>query len=421
MTVKINPKKSQIIIEKIKNFLDHKKPTTRQLASVIGSCISLFPALPLGKMHYRNLEKEKTKALKLRQGNFNSKLGSPNSLAVQELHWWLQHIPNACRHIHLPKIDFTIYTDASELGWGATDGCFPTEGRWGANEQSHINFLELKAVFLALNRYYESWKGSRHIRIKSDNTTAIAYLNNMGWTVSVKCNILSKKIWELCNENGCWISAEHVPGSHNTVVDYMSRTFNENTEWKLSPFLFQSILQRFQFIADIDLFASYLNKQLSKYVSWHPNPESIGVDAFNMSWSKLKFYAFPPFSLVEKSVSKIIQEKASGIMVIPWWPTQNWFPVMAQSLVDYPIILPQKKATLTLPLHENKSHPLFPKLQLLAIRLSGKQWEIETFRRKLWTSSVSPGETQQHLNMKGYSDSGKTIAAKGVLIPLLQM
>ena len=44
MAVKINPKKSQIIIEKIKNFLDHKKPKTRQLASVIGSYISLFPA-----------------------------------------------------------------------------------------------------------------------------------------------------------------------------------------------------------------------------------------------------------------------------------------------------------------------------------------------------------------------------------------
>ena len=42
--------------------------------------------------------------------------------------------------------------------------------------------------------------------------------------------------------------------------------------------------------------------------------------------------------------------------------------------------LPQKKATLTLP---SKSHPLFPKLQLLAICLLGKQWEIEAFRRKL--------------------------------------
>ena len=67
-----------------------------------------------------------------------------------------------------------------QVNWGATDGCFPIGKRWEANEQSHTNFLELKAVFSALNRYYKSWKGSRHIKIKSDNTTAIAYLNNMG-------------------------------------------------------------------------------------------------------------------------------------------------------------------------------------------------------------------------------------------------
>ena len=86
-------------------------------------------------------------------------------------------------------------------------------------------------------------------------------------------------MWELCNENGCWISADHVPGSHKTVADYMSRTFNENTEWKLSPSLFQIILQRFRFFANIDFFASYLNKELSNYVSWRPDPESVGVDA----------------------------------------------------------------------------------------------------------------------------------------------
>ena len=94
---------------------------------------------------------------------------------------------------------------------------------------------------------------------------------------------------------------------------------------------------------------------------------------------------------------------------------------MTQSLVDYPIIIPKKKAKLTLPLHENKSHALFTKFQLLAIPLSGKQWEIETFQRKLSTLSVSPGETQRHLDMKGYSESEKAIEAKGLLIPLLQI
>ena len=51
-------------MEKIKNFLDHQKSTTRQLAPVIGSCISFFPALLLDKLHYRSLEKEKTKSIK---------------------------------------------------------------------------------------------------------------------------------------------------------------------------------------------------------------------------------------------------------------------------------------------------------------------------------------------------------------------
>ena len=83
MTVKINPIERQIIMEKIKNFLDHQKPTTRQLSSVIGSCISLFLALSLGKIYYRNLEEKKTTVLKLNQGNFNSKLRTLNSSTVQ--------------------------------------------------------------------------------------------------------------------------------------------------------------------------------------------------------------------------------------------------------------------------------------------------------------------------------------------------
>ena len=84
-------------------------------------------------------------------------MGTLNSVAVQELHWWIQNSPKACRHIHLPKHDFTIYTDASKLGWRAIDGCFPVGERWQINEQSYINFYKLKVVFLPLIRYYESW------------------------------------------------------------------------------------------------------------------------------------------------------------------------------------------------------------------------------------------------------------------------
>ena len=38
--------------------------------------------------------------------------------------------PHARRNLHLPNIDFTIHTDASEIGWGETDGNNPTGGKW---------------------------------------------------------------------------------------------------------------------------------------------------------------------------------------------------------------------------------------------------------------------------------------------------
>ena len=75
MTVEINEMKAQAIINIIQRFFEHNKRTITLLASVIGSCISLFPAMPFEKLCYRNLEKEKTNGLTLHKGNFNGKLG----------------------------------------------------------------------------------------------------------------------------------------------------------------------------------------------------------------------------------------------------------------------------------------------------------------------------------------------------------
>ena len=64
MTISINKDKSKHTILKIKNLLTDPSLSIRKLTSVIGSLISLFPAIPFGKLHYPNLEKEKTEFLK---------------------------------------------------------------------------------------------------------------------------------------------------------------------------------------------------------------------------------------------------------------------------------------------------------------------------------------------------------------------
>ena len=50
---------------------------------------------------------------------------------------------------------------------------------WDKKDKEYlINYLELKAVYLAIKTYKSSWECCKHIRIRSDSTTAIAYINN---------------------------------------------------------------------------------------------------------------------------------------------------------------------------------------------------------------------------------------------------
>ena len=117
----------------------------------------------------------------------------------------------------------------------------------------------------------------------------------MGGNVSEKCIDLSKQIWEICIMENIWISAVHIPGKQNTIAGIIYRSLNENTEWQLSPTVFTKIVRTFDLEPEIDLFPSYLNFQVEKYISWFPDPKASIIDAFSVEWTDKKFYAFPPF------------------------------------------------------------------------------------------------------------------------------
>ena len=96
----------------------------------------------------------------------------------------------------------------------------------------------------------------------------------------------------------------------------------------------------------IDLFASRLNYQCFPYVSWKADPASVHTDAFTFDWSKYHcFYAFPPFSLINKMLTKIEHDQAFGILIAPLWHTQSWFPTMLKLIVRTPIILHNRQKT----------------------------------------------------------------------------
>ena len=210
-------------------------------------------------------------------GNFDVKINSLDEFVKDDLYWWLESIPKAMADILVPEVDFVINAYASKSGgWEATNNISPTGGIWDKKDKEyHINYLELKAINFAIKAYKSSWEGCKHIRIRSDNTTAIAYFNNMGGLVSNSCNHLTREIWTYCTDQKIWLSAFHIPGKDNNTADYMSRLLNENTEWRLAPLVFHKIVTLFKVTPEIDLFASALNHQVPKYISWNPDQRGI--------------------------------------------------------------------------------------------------------------------------------------------------
>ena len=236
----------------------------------------------------------------------------------------------------------------------------------------------------------------------------------MGGMHSVICNDIAKRIWEFAQNRDFWISSSHIPGVENTMADKMSRVFNDNTKWMLSHKLFKILCDRFQFHPQVDLFATSLNKQIDKYVSWIPGPYCIAVNAFNFSWKTHKIYAFPLFSLVVAAISKLIRDNTIVIMIIPKWTTQYWFPTMLAHLIDHPIQFPSSLKTFSLPFKPSKAHPLSPKLHLLAVILSGNPLHSSVFREKLKKSALQPGNLKLPQNANLSLTDGNSFVYKGL-------
>lgn len=163
----------------------------------------------------------------------------------------------------------------------------------------------------------------------------------MGTINSTVCNDLAKTIWSWATRKQIWLSCTHIPGIQNVEADFESRNFNDNVEWMLKHVVAVRIMDIWG-KPDLDMFASRLNKQLDRFVSWKNDPEAENIDAFSMTWADNYFYAFPPFSLISRVLGKLREEDGECILVAPIWVTQTLFPVIMGMLIDNGYILPKE-------------------------------------------------------------------------------
>ena len=207
------------------------------------------------------------------------------------------------------------------------------------------------------------------VLIRSDNSTAISYIHRMGSVQHPTLTHLARTIWQWCEERDIWLYASYVSSVSNYLAHFESRRLPDDTEWSLSSSAFTQIITKYG-PPELDLFASYGNAKCRTYISWRPDPESVAVDAFTISWSNHRFYAFPPFSLILRALNKIIRDKAEGIVVVPQWPAQPWYPLFTDLIEGEPLILDSDPLLLISPY---SGTPCPMKITLVAAKLSAKR------------------------------------------------
>ena len=124
------------------------------------------------------------------------------------LQWWLEE-SNVLQGqpLHPIKHALQIFTDASKEGWGAHLNEFTARGSWSVPESKlHINYLELKAVFLVLKEF-QSLCVDKIVLVATDNTTVVAYINKEGGMRSGPLCALLWRILTWCSQRQVTLKA----------------------------------------------------------------------------------------------------------------------------------------------------------------------------------------------------------------------
>ena len=208
-------------------------------------------------------------------------------------------------------------------------------GVWSDQEKLlHINLLEMKALFLALQAFREVVIG-HHVTTMCDNSTVVAYVNKQGGTVSRALCSLTSCLLRWTESFDVHLDARYLPGQDNVIADTLSRRGQVvGTEWSLHPQVARSLLRACG-NPSIDLFATCLNAKLPLYCSVVPDPQAVFEDAFRHPCDDLDLYAFPPFPLVSRVIARVAMT-----LVAPLWPEKEWFADLLLLLAQPPLALP---------------------------------------------------------------------------------
>jgi ribonuclease HI len=309
-----------------------QKIPCRKLASTLGTLNFLRTQVPAASLYMSRLNRLKTTGV--RRNGWDGTL-TMTPMALGEIKWWRKTVAhNAPRRWKRTPTTWTITTDASPSGWGATlqqeqHEATYTWGTWSRSAKAWTsNRRELMGILHALRALTHSAQYGADICVRSDNTAAVFAFR--GWKTTENRIPTLRKAWNLVETRGWTLTAQYLPGTLNSTADRLSR-MGESGEYSMTMTALKKIQDTWQIQLTLDAFASSDTARLPRYCSKDKSDGSaVAIDSLTHDWRGEVVLLHPPPALILRTVQKAIVEQATGVLVIPSWGGQAWTPLVDQ-------------------------------------------------------------------------------------------
>ena len=208
----------------------------------------------------------------------------------------------------------------------------------------------------------------------------------------------------------------HIPGVHNVIEDSESRKFRNANEWMISDKTFKKLCHLWG-KPEVDFFTKRLSSNLTKYVSWKPDPGTVSIDAVSVSCNYCYSYCFLPFRLIWKVINKIGRECQLALPIIPLLPTQSWLSKILRQAIATTQVFNSRH----LQLPTTKMHLLTPKLQLVAFILRNNTYKTKDYHKRQKTYSSPSGAIPQKVDLLQHTENESMFVFQGISIHFNQL
>ena len=171
----------QNLQEKILKILSLRTCPVREFMSLIGLLTAIEKQVHLGRLHMKPIQWHLKNKRDWRVPESLEKIIPIPSSLHPHLQWWLEE-SNVLQGqpLHPVKHALQIFPEESKEGWGAHLNEHTARGSWSLPESKlYINYLELKAVFLA-SKEFQDLCSNKIVLVATDNTTVVSYINKEG-------------------------------------------------------------------------------------------------------------------------------------------------------------------------------------------------------------------------------------------------